>query len=77
MYLKMLHINFSSNDKCPLTATKDIIDNIHIISKHSEDIRCHLHQSWVLPFRTIPRKQNTVLNEKNQSAKLNRNHVTG
>jgi len=25
---------------------------------------CHLHQSWVLPFRTIPRKQNTVLNEK-------------
>lgn len=32
--------------------------------KHFEDILCHLHQSWVLPFRTIPRKQNTVLNEK-------------
>lgn len=64
MYLKMLHINSSSNEKHPLTVVEDIFDNIHIISKHFEDILCHLHQSWVLPFRTNPRKQNIVLNEK-------------
>lgn len=64
MYLKKLHINSSSNEKYPLTVIEDICDNIHIILKHFENILCHLHQSWVLPFRTIPRKRNTVLNEK-------------
>lgn len=64
MYLKMVHIHSSSNEKHPLTTVEDIFDNIHIISKLFEDILCHLHQSWVLPFRTKPRKQNTVLHEK-------------
>lgn len=65
MYVKTLHRNSSSDEKCPRPAVEDIFDNIHTSFQNTSKALCAIHIKAVCCLlRTTPRKWNAILNEE-------------